>query len=118
MRSRTLSGKGFSRGLLVRRVNTSGSATWSSLLGSKTSICGRRTRCGEIITSEIASNHETEETLTKFKHSEYYDPTRVGTLLIILNRGYMGGEIIIGCRNKEVLFDPASAKQEHFYIAR
>ncbi len=30
----------------------------------------------------------------------------------------MGGEIVIGCGDKEVLFDPASAKQEHFYIAR
>ena len=71
--------------------------------------------------SQVSSASTTsvrQQTLTRYKPSKYYDPTRVGTLLIILNRACMGGEIVIGCGDKEVLFAPASAKREHFYIAR
>lgn len=52
--------------------------------------------------------------------SEYYDPTRVGTLLIILKRSCFrgGGEIAVGCGDKEKFFDPASSKHHQFFIAR
>jgi hypothetical protein len=50
--------------------------------------------------------------------SDYYDPLRVGTLLIILNRDYRGGEVAITCHEREMIFDPAAAKSRSFFIAR
>ncbi|SPQ20738.1 4365ba90-5cd0-4ebb-a8c2-fee5817932d9 [Thermothielavioides terrestris] len=50
-------------------------------------------------------------------HNEYYDPLRVGTLLIILNRDYRGGEVAIACHEREMIFDPAAAKSRSFFIA-
>jgi hypothetical protein len=91
-------------------------ANRSSPLGCKTFICGRRARCGETTTSECAES--TVSRSVTHHHSEHYDPTRVGNLLIILNRSYKGGEIAVGCGDKEMFYDPASSKQRHFIIAR
>ncbi|KAK4236701.1 hypothetical protein C8A03DRAFT_35391 [Achaetomium macrosporum] len=49
--------------------------------------------------------------------NEYYDPIRVGTLLIILNDDYRGGQIAVACGDKELFFDPASSQGKYFYIA-
>jgi hypothetical protein len=91
-------------------------ANRSSPPGFKTFISGRRARCGETTTSECAAS-TLSRSLT-YSFSDYYDPTRVGTLLIMLKRGYKGGEIAVGCGDKEMFFDPASSKQRNFYIAR
>ncbi|KAL2015064.1 hypothetical protein VTK56DRAFT_6416 [Thermocarpiscus australiensis] len=40
-------------------------------------------------------------------HNQYHDPIRVGSLLIILNRDYKGGEVAVGFGDKEMFFDPA-----------
>ena len=52
------------------------------------------------------------------RDSELWDPTRVGNLLIILNKAYTGGEIAVGSGEKEMFFDPAAATHDQFYIAR
>lgn len=44
------------------------------------------------------------------------DPTRVGTLLIILNDDYTGGDIAIGCGNRDTLFQPERADTTSYMI--
>lgn len=49
--------------------------------------------------------------------SKIDDPTRVGTLLVILNKDYTGGDIAIGCGTRDVLFQPEHANANHYLIA-
>ncbi|KAK3935411.1 hypothetical protein QBC46DRAFT_271860 [Diplogelasinospora grovesii] len=48
-------------------------------------------------------------------HCTTHEKSRVGTLLIILNGGYTGGEVAIGAGHKDVYFEPA--RHSHYLIA-
>lgn len=80
------------------------------------STSGRRAPSGETTTSQF-SGAITNVNNTDHP-SDYPDPSHVGNLLIILNRGYKGGEIAVGCGEREVLFDPASASEDRFFVTR
>lgn len=71
--------------------------------------------------SEVSTRRTPPETGTVSSAddlSEYFDSSRVGTLLIILNHDYTGGEISVAYREREMLFEPAVEKTRSFYIAR
>lgn len=58
-----------------------------------------------------------ENSLFRSYSSKIDDPTRIGSLLIILNNNYTGGDIAIGCGSRDVLFQPEHADTNHFIIA-
>ncbi|KAK4038414.1 hypothetical protein C8A01DRAFT_17491 [Parachaetomium inaequale] len=92
---------------------------WEKYLDSLARMAGKYLGFGNAkLTTKLQALHLWEEgSIWRDYHNELWDPTRVGNLLIILNKAYKGGEIAIGSGDKEMFFDPAAAMYDQFYIA-
>ncbi|KAK3375643.1 hypothetical protein B0T24DRAFT_204759 [Lasiosphaeria ovina] len=58
-----------------------------------------------------------ENSIWRCYHSRREEPSRVGTLLVMLNNDYEAGGIAVGYENKDLFFDHAPESQNHFFIA-